>query len=129
LNEVYNGEKKTTTYHIDSRTGDIQTVFSASGMPGMVNKKQCIPTTGLQKLECETPKPPEKVITVARTGAAPELILRDTQTNFAKSIPSAFKMGRPESYCGPSSSINGVPTIATATFLRNTKDPSTTATF
>lgn len=67
---VYNGAKNTTTYAINARTGVIQRVFSAGGMPGVVNDKKCKTITKLPDLddECDPTEGSDKVIMLGRTG-------------------------------------------------------------
>lgn len=66
--KVYNGDKKTTTFAIDARSGKVQRVFSSSGLT-VTNNKRCKPNTGLEVEdlddECDSI---EKIILIGRTG-------------------------------------------------------------
>lgn len=67
----YNGEKKTTTFAIDARTGNVQRVFSSAGVVNPVNNDKCKPNNGLEEDldddECESVP---KTILIGRTGMA-----------------------------------------------------------
>ncbi|PWW75207.1 hypothetical protein C7212DRAFT_281964 [Tuber magnatum] len=64
----YNGEKKTTTFAIDARTGNVQRVFSSAGVASPVNNDRCKPNNGLEEDldddECESVP---KTILIGRT--------------------------------------------------------------
>ncbi|KAG0638880.1 hypothetical protein HOY80DRAFT_1046658 [Tuber brumale] len=64
----YNGEKKTTTFAIDVRTGNVQRVFSSAGVANPVNNDKCKPNNGLEEDldddECESVP---KTILIGRT--------------------------------------------------------------
>ncbi|RPA93941.1 hypothetical protein L873DRAFT_1793233 [Choiromyces venosus 120613-1] len=64
----YNGEKKTTTFAIDARTGNVQRVFSSAGVVNPVNNDKCKPNNGLEEDldddECESVP---KTILIGRT--------------------------------------------------------------
>jgi serine/threonine-protein kinase/endoribonuclease IRE1 len=70
VDTIINGEKHTTTYAINARTGTIERVFSATGMSGLVGDRKCRTHTQLadMKEECDSTEGSDKIIMLGRTG-------------------------------------------------------------
>lgn len=117
----YNGEKRTTTFAIDARTGDVRRVFTSAGVANPVNNDKCKPNKGLEEDlddECESV---QKTILIGRTGRFLGLSFLGKVLTPPQNIRSPSTACLQDSASGRLSILNGARIIAIETWRSNTR--------